>query len=117
MFRFIRDNRREIVFLFVTLTVLFFALGALGRVEVAESRSLSTLVALGVSLLQGVVRFCMVLALGWFGLAVTFPEANRFIASYEFDHFWERTPVYYKGYIALAGVAALGIMAAICMAA
>jgi hypothetical protein len=65
----------------------------------------------------GVLKFAMCLALAWFGLAVTFPEANRFIVGEEFDGFWLRTPTHFRGYMSLCAVAVLALVAALCMAA
>ena len=117
MIKLIRSNWREVVALVVTIAILFALLLALGTVEVSESGPLSTLVSLATMLIGGVAKFAVVLALAWFGLAVTLPEANRFIVGQCFDTFWTHGTQHQKGVISLIAVAVLAIVAALCMSA
>lgn len=113
----IRTNWRELLAVLITLAILFGLLLLLGTVQVSESGPLSTLVSLLVTLIGGAVRFTAVLALAWFGMAVTFPEANRFIVGPCFDSWWQHLTQNQKGYIAVCAVAVLALVAALCVAA
>lgn len=117
MFKLLKSNVREVIALLVLIPLMLYALMLLGTVEVASSGPLSTLVSLGVTILGGVLKFAVVIALGWIGLAITFPEANRFIVTSSFDDWWQHLNFFTKGYISLGFVAVLIIAAAICMAA
>jgi hypothetical protein len=115
MIKLIKSNWRELVALLATIAILFALLTALGTVEVSESGPLSTLVSLAVTLIGGVAKFALALALAWFGLAITLPEANRFIVGHCFDSWWTHLTQSEKGYISLTAVAVLSITAALCM--
>ncbi len=117
MYKLLKSNLREVIALVILIPLMLFALALLGTAEVAESGPLSTLVSLGVTLLSGVLKFAVVLALAWFGLAITLPEANKFVVSCAFDDWWSHLNFYTKGYVAIAFTAVLILAAAICMAA
>jgi hypothetical protein len=110
-------NWRELLALVITLAILFGSLLLLGTVEVSESGPLSTLVSLLTTLIGGAARFTCVLALAWFGMAITFPEANKFIVGQCFDSWWLHLTQNQKGYIAVAAVAVLALVAALSLAA
>lgn len=116
MFKFLKSNLREAIALLLVIPLLWFTINALGLNSVAESGPLSALVSLAVTLISGIVKFAVCLALAWAGLAVTFPEAAKHVFSVEFDAFWGRTPTYVKFYCSLVGAAVLSIVAALCMA-
>lgn len=111
-----KSNWREIVALIVVNAILFALLLALGTLNVSQSGPLSTLVSLATSLVGGAAKFSMVLALAWFGVAVTFPEASRFIVGDCFDCWWKHATQHQKGNVALCAVAVLAVVAALCMA-
>jgi hypothetical protein len=113
----IRTNWRELLAVLITLAILFGSLLLLGTVEVSESGPLSTLVSLLVTLIGGAARFTAAVALAWFGMAITFPEANRFIVGQCFDSWWTHLTQNQKGYIAITAVAVLSIVAALCLQA
>lgn len=113
----IRTNWRELLAVLITLAILFGLLLLLGTVQVSESGPLSTIVSLLVTLIGGAARFTVVLALAWFGMAVTFPEANKFIVGQCFDVWWQHLTQSQKGYIAISAVAVLSLTAALCLAA
>jgi len=113
----ILTNFRELLAVIITLALLFALLLLLGTVEVSESGPLSTLVSLLVTLIGGTARFAVALALAWFGMAVTFPEANRFIVGPCFDSWWLHLTQNQKGYIAISAVAVLAVVAGLCLAA
>lgn len=114
--KFLKSNWREAVAIFAGIAILLIGILSLGTREVSEDGTLSAALSLTVSLIGGVTKFAVCLALAWSGLMVTFPEANKFIISDVFDRFWECCPTNVKGYIALAAAAVLGIVAALCMA-
>lgn len=109
-------NWREILLTLILIPLMLFCMALLGSVPVAESSGLGNLVSIVVSLLGGVLKFAVCLALAWVGMAITFPEANRFIVSVEFDGWWARVPGHVRGYVSLGAVAVLALVAALCMA-
>lgn len=114
--KFLKSNWREAVTLAVFVIALLVGILALGTREISENSGASAAVSLVVTLLGGVTKFAVCLALAWGGLMVTFPEANKFILHDEFDRFWECLMPNARGYIALAAVGILAIVAALCMA-
>lgn len=116
MIKLLRSNLREILALLILVPLMLAGLHALGTADVSQNGPLSTLVSLAVSILGGVLKFAVVLILAWVGLAVTFPEAGKFVHSSAFDTWWNLAPEKYRGYIGLAFTAVLVIAAAICMA-
>lgn len=114
--KFLKSNWREAVALVVFVCILLAGILALGTREVSESSGLSAAVSLAVALLGGVAKFAVCLALAWSGLAVTFPEAARYVFDDEFDGFWQRCPGYAKFYVAISAAAVLSLVAALCMA-
>lgn len=114
--KFLKSNWREVVAIVVFVCILFAGILALGAPEVSESSGLSAAVSLAVTLLGGVAKFVVCLALAWCGLMVTFPEAARYVFDEEFDGFWIRCPGYVKFYVSLAGAGILALVAALCMA-
>ena len=114
--KFLKSNWREAIALVVFVCILLAGILALGTREVSESSGISAAVSLAVALLGGVAKFVVCLALAWFGLAITFPEAARYVFNDEFDGFWQRCPSYVKFYVAISGAAVLAIVAALCMA-
>lgn len=116
MFKLILSNWRETVAFLAFLVILILSLLLLGTRDVSESGTLSTIASVAVTYIGGIAKFITVLALAWFGLAVTFPEANRFVVGNGFDIFWTHLTNSQKGIIALTTVAVLAIVAALCMA-
>ena len=116
MFKLIQSNWREAVSFITILVVLIIGLLLLGNRDVAESGTLSTIAGVLVQLLGGFVKFVSCLALAWFGMGITFPEANRFVVGNGFDLFWTHLTSEQKGLVALTAVAILAIVAALCMA-
>ena len=114
--KFLKSNWREAVTLAVFVIALLVGILALGTREVSENSGASAAVSLVVTLLGGVTKFAVCLALAWGGLLVTLPEANKFIVGDIFDRFWECCPTNVKGYVALAATGILAIVAALCMA-
>jgi hypothetical protein len=89
---------------------------ALGVPGIAESPAASTLVSVIVSILGGICRFVVCVALGWFGL-LSFPEANKFVLGTRFDSWWQHLNDDGKARVSLAAVAVLVLTAALCLAA
>lgn len=116
MIKNLKSNWRELVALIVVNSILFSLLLALGTVNISESGPLSTLVSLVTTLIGGASKFSMVITLMWFGLAVTFPEAAKFLLGNRFDSAWEHCTDHGKLTITLSAVAALALVAALCMA-
>lgn len=116
MIKFLKSNWREAVAVFAGIAILLIGILSLGTREVSEDGTLSAALSLTVSLIGGVTKFAVCLALAWSGLMVTFPEANKFILHDEFDRFWECLHTNQRGIIALSGVGILAIVAALCMA-
>lgn len=114
--KFLKSNWREAVAIFVGIAILLIGILSLGTREVSENSGASAAVSLVVTLLGGVTKFAVCLALAWGGILVTFPEANKFIVGDVFDRFWECCPTNIKGYIALTATGILAIVAALCMA-
>lgn len=117
MFKTIVSNLRELLTFVLAFIVLFFLLTALGSEKIANSPALSTLVSVVTTIVGGALNFVTVLGLAWFGLAVTLPEANRFIQSRVFDDFWSQAPAGQKMTASLVAVAVLALVAAICLSA
>lgn len=111
------SNLREIILALIVIPLLVLGLVALGNPGIADSPTTSTAVSVLVSLLGGIVRFAICAALAWIGLAITFPEANRFIVSTRFDSWWQHLNDNEKARASLLAVAVLVITAALCMAA
>lgn len=116
MLKLLKANLREVISLLVIVAVLLIGLFLLQSRAVSESGETSTAISVLVTILGGTLRFVVCLALAWFGLAVTFPEANRFVVGIQFDGWWQTLPVEHKAIVALVGVAVLAIVAALCMA-
>lgn len=114
--KFLKSNWREAVAIFAGVAILLIGILSLGTREVSEDGTLSAALSLTVSLIGGITKFAVCLALAWSGLMVTFPEANKFIVGDVFDRFWECCPTNMKGYIALTATGILAIVAALCMA-
>ena len=114
--KLLKSNWREILALLFVVSVLFFALLLLGSADVSANGPLSTLVSLVTSLIGGVAKFAVALALAWFGLAVTFPEANRFVVGQGFDIWWTHLTNTDKGRVSVIAAGVLSIVAALCMA-
>jgi hypothetical protein len=117
MFKLLKSNLREVVALLIIIPIATYVLLLLGSEKISSSGPLSVFVSQAVVILSGVLKFAVVLALAWFGLAVTWPEGNRFIVGASFDDWWKDLNVREKAYITLAITAVLIIAAAICMAA
>ncbi|GAA5117155.1 hypothetical protein JIN84_17830 [Luteolibacter yonseiensis] len=116
MIKLIQSNWREVIAVIVTIALLIIGLISLGNANIAASSAASTAVSVGVSLLGGICHFGVALALAWFALAVTFPEANRFILSIRFDNWWSHLNDDGKARISLITVAVLVLVAALCLA-
>lgn len=116
MFKLIKSNIREILTILAILAALIGGMILLGNAEIASNGTASTALSIAVSLIGGIMKFVVCLGLAWFGLAVTFPEANKFVVGNCFDNFWQHCTNSQKGLIALAGVAVLALVAALCMA-
>ena len=116
MTKFIKSNWREILAAIIIIPLLLVAILALGSKDVSESGPISAAVSLAVTLIGGVTKFVVCLALAWAGLAVTFPEAGKFVFGQSFDIFWNQSPISLKGLIVLIAAAVLAIVAALCMA-
>lgn len=116
MTKFIKSNWREAVAIFVGIAILFVGILSLGTREVSQDGTLSAALSLAVSLIGGLTKFVVCLALAWAGLAVTFPEAAKFVFEHRFDHFWQHCCDHTKGMISLIAAAVLAIVAALCMA-
>lgn len=114
--KFLKSNWREVVAIVVFVCILFAGILALGAREVSESSGLSAAVSLAVTLLGGVAKFVVCLALAWAGLAITFPESARFTFGSCFDVWWTHSTQSQKGYISITAAAVLAIVAALCMA-
>lgn len=109
------SNWRELligVLLFLLVTGLLLLMGS---DSVADNPPLSIALSGLLALFMGVLKFAVACALAWFGLAFTFPEANRFIVSSDFDRYWHDMLPWRKAQIALAAVAVLAIVAGLCM--
>lgn len=117
MFKLLFDNLRELALALAAVAILVLGLLLLGDAGIARSPAASTAVSVLVSLLGGLVKFAVVLAAGWFGLAVTFPEANRFLQSRSFEAWWVKMSDDEKSKLTLLAVAVLVIAASMCMAA
>jgi hypothetical protein len=115
MFKTIKSNWREVILVSIALSILVIGLLALGKSSVAESGPLSTIVSVAVTLFGGLLKFAAACAFAWFGLAVTFPEANRFIVSDDFDRWWNLCPVPTRAIISLSAAAILLVVAAVCL--
>ena len=114
--KFLKSNWREIVAIALFVGLLFAGILALGNRAVSESSNLSAAVSLAVSLLGGAAKFITCLLLTWLGLAITFPEAARFVFGQCFDSWWQHITQSQKGYISICAAAVIGIVAALCMA-
>jgi hypothetical protein len=114
--KLLKSNWREAIALVVFVCILLAGILALESREVSESSMASAAVSVAVQLLGGVAKFVVCLALAWVGLAITFPEANKFVVTSAFDNWWLHVVSSSKGYIALAAVAVLALVAALCMA-
>lgn len=113
MIKNIKSNWRELVAIIIVNAILFALLMGLGTVKVSESGPLSTFVSLAVAALGTAQKFTTVLTLAWFGIAVTFPEAARFILSNRFEMAWEHFTESTKLKTSLIAVAVLAIVAAL----
>lgn len=89
MKKFLKANHREITFFLSSFGVVFGLICLLQSADVADSAVLSQLVAMVVTFLKGALRFVACLGLGWLGLAITLPEASKFIVGKEFDVWWD----------------------------
>ena len=117
MFKTLVSNLRELFAFVLTLLLLLSLLSLLGNARVAEDPSLSTLVSVLTTLVTGAMYFVTAVAFAWFGVAITFPEANRFIQSTTFDKFWDLASEGKKMAASLIAVAVLALVAAICFSA
>lgn len=116
MIKFLKSNWREAVAVFAGIAILLIGILSLGTHAVSEDGTLSAALSLTVSLVGGITKFIVCLALAWSGLMVTFPEANKFINADEFDRFWIYLSPTSRGIIALSAAGILAIVAALCMA-
>lgn len=114
--KFLKSNWREVISVIVFVGVLFAGILALGTSQVSESSGLSAAISLAVTLLGGVAKFVVCLALAWAGLAITFPEAARFTFGSCFDAWWTHSTQSQKGYVSITAAAVLAVVAALCMA-
>lgn len=105
---------REVFIGILAFFFVAFVLSTLGSDAVAENRGLSLLVSGLASLAMGALKFIAVCAAAWFGLSVTFPEANKTIVGDSFDDWWKNQSTDYQVKVALIAVAVLFIAAAIC---
>lgn len=111
------SNLREILTFILAFVILLFLLSALGSEKIAANPVLSTFISVATTIVGGALNFVTVLALAWFGLAVTLPEADRFIQSTTFDDFWKSAPDAKKMAASLIAVAVLALVASICLSA
>lgn len=100
-----------LVFFFVA-----FVLASLGNKDIAENPALSLLVSGIASLAMGALKFVAACAAAWFGLSVTFPEANKAITEASFDVWWKTQTTHFQCITSLVAVAVLFIVAALCFA-
>jgi ABC-type arginine transport system permease subunit len=117
MFKTITSNLREILTFLLAFVILLLLLSALGSERLASSPVLSTFVSVATTIVGGALNFVTVLGLSWFGLAITLPEANKFIQSTAFDKFWEEASEGRKMAASLIAVAVLAMVSAICLSA
>lgn len=110
---FISSWREVLVGIFAFFFVAF-VLASLGHENVSENRGLSLLVSGVASLAMGALKFVAVCAVAWFGLSVTFPEANKTIVGDAFDDWWKNQDIGFQSKVALIAAAVLFITAAIC---
>lgn len=113
MIKNLKSNWRELVALIIVNAILFALLMGLGTVKVSESGPLSTFVSQSTRLVGIASIFVFVLSLAWFGLAITYPEAARFLLSNRFDNAWDHCTDHQKLNTTLIAVAVLAIVAAI----
>lgn len=113
----LQSNWRELVAVAAFIAVLLVGLALLGSPSVASSGPLSNAVSVLVTIIGAVAKFVTALALGWFGLAVTFPEANKFVVGDSFDIWWGTLRLETRAIVALCAAGVLAIVAAICMTA
>jgi type IV secretory pathway VirB2 component (pilin) len=114
--KLLKSNWRELVAVVVFVSLLIAGIFALESRAVSEHGQASAAVSVLILLLGGVAKFIVTLALAWIGLAITFPEANRFVVGDCFDVWWKHSTQSQKGYIAVSAVAVLALVAAQCMA-
>ena len=110
------SNWREVLIGIVAFFLVAFLLSALGSEAIAKNPSLNMLVTGLTSLAMGGLKFVAACTLAWFGLAVTFPEANKTIVGDAFDDWWKSQTSDRQNLISLAAVAVLALVAGICMA-
>ena len=114
--KLLKSNWRELVALVAFICILLIGILSLGTRGVSESPAVSAALSVAVQLIGGVAKFAVCLALAWVGLAITFPEANRFILSTRFDGWWEHLVNEGKARVSLVAVAVLALVAALCIA-
>jgi uncharacterized membrane protein HdeD (DUF308 family) len=112
----ILSNWRELLIGVLLFVIVSGLLVAMGDKAVAENPVLSLVVSGLLSLLMGALKFACACTLAWFGLSVTFPEANRFVVGSGFDLFWQARTLSEKGAISLGAAGVLAIVAGLCMA-
>lgn len=115
MFKLILSNIREIIVIAILFVLMLFGMDLLADKSVAANGPMSELVALGVSVLTGVFKFAACLALAWFGLSITFPEAGRFVHGSDFDDWWHRLDPHRRAFVCLIAAGILCLVAGMCM--
>lgn len=111
------SNWREVLIGVLAFSIVTFLFLLLGSKQVHDNPALDLVVTGLVQLAMGGLRFAMALILVWFGLAVTYPEANRHIVGSAFDDWWKALTTDQQSKISLTAAAVLAIVAGLCMAA
>lgn len=110
------SNWREVLIGIVALLIVTALLSLMGSEAVAANPTLNLIVTGVTQIAMGGLKCVSAVGLAWYLIAVTFPEANKFIVGSAFDDWWKSLNSSEQARISLIAVAVLAVVAGLCMA-